>query len=61
MTYEAVQDMNICFALEGVIGRDKVVQMIDEAAGGNLRFDAYPKNNEFIEALRQQMIQRIAQ
>lgn len=61
MTYEAVQDMNTCFALEGVIGRDKVVQMIDEAAGGNLRFDAYPQNNEFIEALRQKMIQRIAQ
>ena len=61
VTYEAVQDMDICFALERVVGRDAVIQMIDEAAGGDLRFDAYPQSNEFIEALRQKMIQRIVQ
>lgn len=61
VTYEAVQDMDICFVLEGIIGRDGVIRMIDEAAGGELRFDAYPQNNEFIENLRQKMIQRIAQ
>ena len=61
VNYEAVQDMNVCFALEGVIGREAVIQMIDEEAGGALRFDDYPRNNEFIENLRQKMIQRIAE
>jgi len=56
VTYEAIQDMDICFALEEKIGRDAVVQMIDEAAGGELRFDQYPRNKEFIENLREQMV-----
>lgn len=54
-TYDAIQDMNICFALEEKLGRDKVVQMIDEAAGGELRFDDYPKNNAFLDQLREKM------
>lgn len=59
VTYEAIQDMDICFALEEKIGRDAVVQMIDEAAGGELRFDQYPRNKEFIENLRERMIAAI--
>ena len=54
--YEAIQDMNICFALEEIIGRDAVVKMIDAAAGCDLRFDDYPRNKEFIENLRAKMI-----
>lgn len=59
VTYEAIQDMDICFALEEIIGREAVVQMIDEAAGEELRFDQYPKNKEYIENLRERMIGRI--
>lgn len=59
VTYEAVQDMDICFALEKIIGRDAVVEMIDEAAGVELRFDQYPRNAEFIENLRQRIISKI--
>lgn len=57
--YEAIQDMNICFALEEAIGRDAVVKMIDAAAGFDLRFDDYPRNKEFIENLRAKMIEMI--
>lgn len=59
VTYEAVQDMDICFALEKQIGRDAVVAMIDDAAGRDLRFDDYPKNKEFLEGLRSRMVEKI--
>lgn len=59
LTYEAIQDMNVCFALEQRIGREAVVKLIDDAAGGELRFDAYPKNAEYIDDLRQAMLQKL--
>lgn len=61
ITYEAIQDMNICFALEELIGRENVVSMIDEAAERDLRFDDYPKDKEFLENLRAKMVERIGQ
>lgn len=61
VTYEAIQDMNICFALEELIGRENVVSMIDEAAERDLRFDDYPKGKEFLENLRAKMVERIGQ
>ena len=57
--YEAIQDMNVCFALEKIIGREAVIQMIDATAGYSLRFDHYPRNNEFFDQLRSQMIETI--
>ena len=61
VTYEAIQDMNICFALEELIGRAEVVKMIDEAAERTLRFDDYPCSNEFVEGLRAAMIEKLAE
>ncbi len=61
VTFEAIQDIDICFTLEKYIGRNSVMKMIDDAAGGKLRFDSYPRNNEFIENLRQKMILTIAE
>lgn len=58
ITYEAIQDMDICFALEKSIGRDAVIKMIDDAAGGELKFDFYPDGNEYIENLRAAMIEK---
>mgnify|MGYP003310184286 CR=1 FL=1 len=46
--YEAVQDMDICFALEALVGKAAVVELIDRMAGKPLRFDEYPKNGEFL-------------
>jgi len=59
VTYEAIQDMDICFALEKLIGRENVVRMIDEAAGRDLRFDDYPRCKEFLEKLRADMVDQI--
>ncbi|MBO5069706.1 MAG: DUF4091 domain-containing protein [Roseburia sp.] len=59
VTYEAIQDVNVCFALEKLIGRENVVRMIDEAAGSDLRFDDYPRCKEFIESLRAKMVEQI--
>lgn len=59
VTYEAVQDMDICCVLERYIGREAVVDMIDQAAGRNLRFDDYPKGKEFLEGLRAKMVEKI--
>lgn len=57
--YDAIQDMDICFALERHIGREAVVAMIDRAAGRNLRFDDYPRGKEFLEGLRAEMVEKI--
>jgi len=59
VTYEGIQDMDICFALETYIGREAVVEMIDAAAGMDLRFDNFPKNKEFLEELRTAMVKKI--
>ncbi len=59
VTYQAMQDIGVCRALEAKIGRDKVIELIDEAAGGELRFDAYPAYNDFFEGLRTRMIEML--
>jgi len=59
VTYNAIQDMNLCFALEAYIGREAVVSMIDTYAGMDLRFDFYPRNNVFLEQLHDAMIDRL--
>ena len=60
ITFEAIQDINICRALEALIGKEAVVAMIDEAAGRDLRFDDYPASNDFLMGLRAKMLDEIA-
>lgn len=60
ITRQAFEDMNICFALEALIGKEAVVAMIDKAAGRDLKFDDYPSDNDFLENLRLEMIEAIA-
>ena len=58
--YEGLQDMDICFALEEKIGKEAVVQLIDQVAGMDLRFDNYPRNSAFLLDLRQKLIEAMA-
>ena len=58
--YDAIQDMKLCFALETAIGREKVVELIDDTAGFDLRFDNYPRNNAFLLTLREKLLQELA-
>lgn len=60
ITYDAISDMRVCESLEAKIGREKVVEMIDAAAGGELKFDAFPDGNDFPQDLRGAMIEKIA-
>ena len=57
--YDAIQDMNLCFALESAVGRERVVALIDETAGFDLRFDDYPRNSEFLLTLREKLLQEL--
>ncbi len=57
VTYEAVQDIDISLALEKKIGREAVINLIDEMAGGKLQFEEYPKWKEYPELLREKMIE----
>lgn len=57
---EALQDIEICRALEAHIGKEAVVAMIDAAAGQALTLTEYPRNNDFIVDLIAEMKAKIA-
>ena len=56
ITYEAIGDLNLCRTLEKYIGREAVVKMIDDVAGGDVRFDDYPRDSAYLPALREAML-----
>lgn len=56
---EALEDIQVCTKLEKIIGRDKVIAMIDDAAGMNVTFENYPRNSEFIPNLMEKMLKII--
>ncbi|MBE7044429.1 MAG: DUF4091 domain-containing protein [Ruminococcaceae bacterium] len=51
---EALQDICICRLLEQSIGREKIIALID--AEKPLTFSEYPRNNDYIEKLTEQML-----
>lgn len=53
--YDAISDLRLCQTLEKYIGRDKVCELIDEYAGGELTFEIYPTGKEYIETLNDKM------
>lgn len=46
--YEALQDILICSKLEEIVGREKVIELIDSKANMNITFSDYPRNSIFI-------------
>jgi len=52
---DALMDVEICRMLEAIIGREKVIEMIDEAAGEELTFSKFPRDNNFVPALMEKM------
>ncbi|MBE6651351.1 MAG: DUF4091 domain-containing protein [Ruminococcaceae bacterium] len=56
---EALEDIQVCRRLEKLIGRDKVIAMIDDAAGMNVTFADYPRNSDYIPNLMEKMIKII--
>jgi hypothetical protein len=57
---EALQDVDICKKLEGYIGREAVIKMIDEEAGMNVTFKEYPRNSSYVPDLMTRMKEMIA-
>ncbi len=58
---EALQDVDVCKMLEGYIGRDAVIKMIDDEAGMNVTFKEYPRNSDYIPGLITKMKEMIAE
>lgn len=52
---EALQDICICRMLEGKIGREEVVKMIDTFAGGELTFKKFPAEVMYVPNLIEKM------
>lgn len=59
VTYEAIGDLDLCRTLEKHIGRDGVIKMIDDMAGGNVTFENYPRDESYLLKLRDAMIARL--
>ena len=58
---EALQDIELCRLLESYIGKDKVVELIDNEAGMNVTFFDYPRNSDYIPCLMSKIKQLIQQ
>lgn len=56
---EGLQDIALCRLLEGRIGHDGVVSIIEDVAGMEIKFDKYPRTNEFFVNLRKRLINEI--
>ena len=57
--YESMQDISICRMLEGIIGKEKVVELIDNIADMNITFSDYPRNSKFVPEIISEMKRRI--
>ena len=53
--YDAIQDLRALKLLESYIGKEKVVELVENAANMEIRFDNYPHNKEFIIRLREKI------
>ncbi len=52
---EALQDVDVCKALEKKIGREEVIKLIDDMAGINITFTEYPRNSEYVPSVMQKI------
>ncbi len=50
--YDALQDMRALWTLSEYIGKENVIRLIEDEAGMEIKFDNFPKNEEFILSLR---------
>jgi hypothetical protein len=59
LTYEAINDLNLCRTLETMVGKEEVVALIDSLAGAPLTFETYPVENGYFDTLREKMTEII--
>lgn len=58
---DALQDIEICRALEEKLGRETVTELIEKEAGMKITFKKYPRNNEFVPELMTKMRKMLAE
>lgn len=58
--YESLQDILICKMLESIIGKAKVIDLIDSLADMNITFSDYPRNSKFAPELISEMKKQIS-
>lgn len=57
--YEGLEDIRVLKLAESVLGREKVVSIIDEIAGIDVRFTNYPYDAHYIYKLRERIIEEL--
>lgn len=58
--HEAIQDIDALKLCESLVGRDKVISVIDELAGAPVTFAEYPHSADYLLALREKINSMIA-
>ncbi len=58
---DMTEDVSSLYQLERLIGRDEVIKIIDDLSGMKIKFDSYPKNNDFLLTLRNIVNEKIAE
>jgi len=56
---EGLQDFALCKLLEKRLGHEKVVEIVEDVAGIEIKFNSYPKENSFLLNLRQRIIDEL--
>ncbi len=59
--YEGLQDRMLLKALEKHIGKQKVMEFVEQLAGGKIKFDNHPRNNVFLTTLHDKVIDILEQ
>lgn len=54
--YDGIQDIALCRAAEKKVGRQRVLDILDEAAGGRLCFDTYPRGEGYLHTIRNRLM-----
>ena len=55
VTFQALQDLRAMELLSSLIGRERVIQMIDGGLSAPLTFSEYPQGNEYLLSLRKRI------
>ena len=57
--YQAIQDRMLLKMLAAKIGLEETKQWVNEQAGMEITFKEYPRNNEFLDSLHDQILDRL--
>ena len=59
--YDALQDMRALYALENKIGREKVLELIDNGLSEEIRFESFPHDDRWLLGLRETVNKKLSE